>query len=176
MDLIIFLFPLLFILWKTTDFRRPDLIVFFIYIIVTFSRLVFLYKNPEYYINKSAEDITSRLEETKLFMSEGNYLIDGLVLSYNDLKLHDELGETAHHPRYKMAFKFLGDTKVTQINSISWQVSRNGYLTPVANIETVELSGANVSRVTLHNYGIVKQNNLKIGDKIEIVRSGEVSK
>ena len=52
MDLIIFLFPLLFILWKTTDFRRPDLIVFFIYIIVTFSRLVFLYKNPEYYINK----------------------------------------------------------------------------------------------------------------------------
>lgn len=132
------------------------------------------FETPEFNINKSKEDLSERLEETKIFMTEGDYLIDGLVLSYNDLSLHDKLGETAHHPRYKMAFKFQGDTKKTKINSISWQVSRNGYLTPVANVEPVELSGAMVSRVTLHNYGIVKQNNLKIGDEIEIVRSGEV--
>jgi len=60
------------------------------------------------------------------------------------------------------------------IESISWQVSRNGILTPVANVKPVELSGATVSRVTLHNFGMVKQNNLKVGDEIEIVRSGEV--
>lgn len=129
---------------------------------------------PEYLINRSLEDIKARLSETQVFMTEGDYLIDGLVFTFNNIALHDELGETAHHPRYKMAFKFQGDTKTTTIKSISWQVSRNGFLTPVGNVEPVELSGAMVSRVTLHNYGIVKQNNLKVGDKIEIVRSGEV--
>ncbi|MFT6633067.1 MAG: DNA ligase (NAD+) [Bacteriovoracaceae bacterium] len=132
------------------------------------------FETPEFYINKTDEDFKKRLDETKEFMSHGNYLIDGLVLSFNNLELHESMGETAHHPRYKMAFKFQGDTKETKINSISWQVSRNGYLTPVANIEPVELSGAIVGRVTLHNFGIVRQNNLKIGDTIEIVRSGEV--
>jgi DNA ligase (NAD+) len=140
-----------------------------------FQKLISLkFKTPEYYINKSKSDVELRLKETQEFMSNGNYLIDGLVLSYNDQELHRTLGETAHHPRYKMAFKFQGDTKTTKINSISWQVSRNGYLTPVANVTPVELSGAMVGRVTLHNYGMVKQNNLKIGDEIEIVRSGEV--
>lgn len=132
------------------------------------------FETPEYFINKSKQDLEERLEEAKIFMSEGNYLIDGLVFAYNNLELHDKLGETAHHPRYKIAFKFQGETKTTQINSISWQVSRNGILTPVANVKPVDLSGAKVSRVTLHNYGMVQQNNLKVGDTIEIVRSGEV--
>lgn len=132
------------------------------------------FETPEFFINKSKTDYETRLDETREFMTEGNYLIDGLVFSYNKLSLHAELGETAHHPRYKMAFKFQGDTKETTINEIVWQVSRNGVLTPVANVEPVELSGATVSRVTLHNYGMVKQNELKIGDTIEIVRSGEV--
>jgi DNA ligase (NAD+) len=73
-----------------------------------------------------------------------------------------------------MAFKFQGETRDTVIESISWQVSRNGILTPVANVEPVDLSGAKVSRVTLHNFGMVKANNLKAGDTIKIVRSGEV--
>lgn len=132
------------------------------------------FQTPEYYINKTQDDIQERLNEAKEFMSSGNYLIDGIVFTFNELSVHEELGETAHHPRYKMAFKFQGETKTTKIKSISWQVSRNGFLTPVANVETVELSGANVSRVTLHNYGMVKQFNLKADDEIEIVRSGEV--
>lgn len=132
------------------------------------------FDTPEIYLNESKEDIDRNIDEAKVFMADGNYLIDGIVFSYNDLKLHDTLGETAHHPRYKMAFKFQGETKVTKIESISWQVSRNGYLTPVANVVPVELSGAKVSRVTLHNYGMVKQFELKKDDEIEIVRSGEV--
>lgn len=129
---------------------------------------------PDFYINKTEDDIEKRLEETKEFMAEGDYLIDGLVFTINDIDIHEELGETSHHPRYKMAFKFQGETKKTILNSITWQVSRNGILTPVGEVEPVELSGAKVSRVTLHNYGIVKQHNLKSGDEIEIVRSGEV--
>lgn len=132
------------------------------------------FETPDFYINKDEKDFEQRLDEAKEFMSYGNYLIDGLVFSFNDLRLHELMGETAHHPRYKIAFKFQGETKTTKIQSISWQVSRNGILTPVANVGPVELSGATVSRVTLHNYGMVKQNNLKINDEIEIVRSGEV--
>ena len=140
-----------------------------------FEKLVTLgFFTPEYNINKTEKDLLARLEEAREFIAEGDYLVDGLVFSYNNLKLHTELGETAHHPRYKIAFKFQGDIKTTKIKSISWQVSRNGILTPVANVETVELSGAKVSRVTLHNYGLVKQFELKKDDKIKIVRSGEV--
>lgn len=132
------------------------------------------FETPDVYVNKTKADVLLRLKETEDFMANGNYLIDGLVFAYNDLRIHEELGETAHHPRYKIAFKFQGETKQSQIESISWQVSRNGILTPVANITPVELSGAMVARVTLHNYGMVKQFNLKAGDTIEIVRSGEV--
>ncbi len=136
------------------------------------SRLGF--ETPDFFLNKTKKDFEERLDETREFMSAGNYLVDGLVLSFNNLELHKTMGATAHHPRYKIAFKFQGETKTTIVKSIAWQVSRNGYLTPVANVTPVELSGAMVSRVTLHNFGIVKQSNLKAGDEIEIVRSGEV--
>lgn len=128
----------------------------------------------EIFIHKKEADIKKRLNETQEFMSEGDYQIDGLVFSYNKLSLHEELGSTAHHPRYKMAFKFQGEAKTTEIKRIAWQVSRNGILTPIAEVRPVELSGAKISRVTLHNFGMVKQFNLKKGDIIEIIRSGEV--
>lgn len=129
---------------------------------------------PDYEIHKSGKELTQRIAEAKEFMSSGDYLIDGLVFVYDDLKLHNELGETSHHPRYKIAFKFAGETKVAKINEIEWGVSRNGTLTPVALIEPTELSGAEIRRVTLHNFGMVQNFQLKAGDKIEIIRSGEV--
>ena len=125
---------------------------------------------PEFEIHKTSDDIKKRILEARDFMSKGDYLIDGLVFVFDDLKMHEELGETAHHPRYKIAFKFAGDTKTTIIQKIEWGVSRNGILTPVANVAPVELSGAMISRVTLHNFGLVKNFNLKSGDEIEIIR------
>lgn len=132
------------------------------------------FKIPDYVIHKTEASIKEVIAEAQEFMSKGDYLIDGLVFVFDKILLHDELGETAHHPRYKIAFKFAGETKNTMINSIEWGVSRNGRLTPVAHVEPVELSGAMISRVTLHNYGIVKNFDLKTGDEIEIIRSGEV--
>ncbi len=129
---------------------------------------------PKYMKLKTNKDIEYFIKEAETFMSEGSYQIDGLVISYNDLSLHSSLGETAHHPRYKIAFKFKGESKVARLTSIEWSVSRNGNLTPVAHIGPIELSGAVISRVTLHNYGIVKRFNLKKDDQIEIIRSGEV--
>ncbi len=128
----------------------------------------------ELYHPKNQSDFEKIIDSAKIFLSEGEFLIDGIVFVYNQVSLHEELGETAHHPRYKMAFKFPGETKVTKLRKITWQVSRNGILTPVGEVEPSEISGAVVSRVTLHNYGMVKQNNLKSDDLIEIIRSGEV--
>jgi DNA ligase (NAD+) len=129
---------------------------------------------PDYVIHKGSKDLEARIIEARDFMASGDYLIDGLVFVYDDLQVHAELGETSHHPRYKMAFKFAGETKVAMINAIEWGVSRNGTLTPVALIEPTELSGAMISRVTLHNFGMVQSFSLKPGDRIEIIRSGEV--
>lgn len=131
-------------------------------------------ETPETTLHKNKKSIEKLIEDAKVFMSEGEFQIDGIVFTYNKLSLHEELGETAHHPRYKMAFKFEGESKETVIKEILWSVSRNGILTPVGNVEPVELSGAVVSRVTLHNWGMVKQFELKKGDRIEIIRSGEV--
>ena len=129
---------------------------------------------PKIEFHNEITTITEAVSEAEKFMSDGNYSIDGLVFTFNDITLHEQLGETNHHPRYKMAFKYKSDTKVTAINEIHWQVSRNGILTPVAHVAPVKLGGANISRVTLHNYGVVHQYGLKKGDKIEITRSGEV--
>jgi len=129
---------------------------------------------PEYQVHEKEKTINEAIEEAQEFMSKGDYLIDGLVFIYDRLTLHDQLGETSHHPRYKLAYKFAGETKNTKIVDIEWGVSRNGRLTPVAHVEPVELSGAMISRVTLHNYGVVKNFELKPGDEIEIIRSGEV--
>jgi len=129
------------------------------------------FKTPEII---DVDDVESILEETKKFMENGSYLIDGLVFVYDQISLQNQLGYTSHHPKFKLAFKFQGETKNTVIHSITWGVSRNGVLTPVAEVEPVELSGATISRVTLHNMGLVKNFELKSGDEIEIVRSGEV--
>ena len=129
---------------------------------------------PEYEICKTSDDVDALLERARELMGQGEVLVDGLVFIINCIKNQNELGVTNHHPRYKMAFKFQGDTATSKIESISWGVSRNGVCTPVANILPVQLSGATISRVTLHNFGQVKSFELKIGDEIEIVRSGEV--
>lgn len=129
---------------------------------------------PEVEVHRTKENLEDVIERARSFMAEGDYQIDGLVFTYNKMALHEELGETSHHPRYKMAFKFQGESKTTVLKEIIWSVSRNGILTPVGEVEPVALSGAMISRVTLHNYGMVSANNLKAGDEIEIIRSGEV--
>ncbi len=129
---------------------------------------------PPFQVVKNKNEIEAELEEVKSMMENGDMLIDGMVITLDDLKLHNELGETSHHPKYKIAYKFVGQSKETKIKKINWYTSKNGILTPVAEVEPVELSGATVTNVTLHNFGVVKQFNLKKGDTIEIVRSGEV--
>ncbi|MEE2743748.1 MAG: hypothetical protein VYD54_07550, partial [Bdellovibrionota bacterium] len=129
---------------------------------------------PKFEIHETFETVEKEILWVRDFMEKGDYLVDGLVFSFNDLILHTSLGETSHHPRYKMAFKFQGEVKTATIQEVKWNVSRNGILTPVAKINPTELSGAQITNVTLHNYGVVRDSGLKPGDQIEITRSGEV--
>lgn len=118
--------------------------------------------------------IKSYLQKAKEFLEEGDVGIDGVVFTYDDLKTHTELGTTSHHPRYKMSFKWPGQTAVVGIKRFKWMTSRFGVVTPVAVIDPVFLSGAKITNVTLHNASYVKLFNLKAGDSVEIIRSGEV--
>lgn len=132
------------------------------------------YRMPEPRLLKSSHDIEGYLNHVKEIMEEDEVGCDGAVFSYNTLQLHEELGVTSHHPRYKISFKWQGATARSKIVKIDWATSRLGIVTPVAVIDPVELSGATITNITLHNAAHVKAYNLKSGDIIELVRSGEV--
>ncbi len=78
--------------------------------------------------------------------------IDGMVLKFDDMTLWDDLGRTEHHPRYAIAYKFPAKQVRTRVNSIEHSVGRTGTVTPVANLEAVDVGGVVVRRATLHNY------------------------
>jgi DNA ligase (NAD+) len=129
---------------------------------------------PEPKLCTNATDIDHYLASVYHTMEEGSIGIDGAVFSYNSLALHEELGFTAHHPRYRLSFKWQGATANAEVLRVDWFTSRLGIVTPVAVINPVNLSGAMISNVTLHNLAHVEAFNIKVGDEIEIVRSGEV--
>lgn len=84
------------------------------------------------------------------------------------------LGSTQHHPRWSIAYKFPAQQVITQILSLDFQVGRTGVITPVANLQPVELSGARIARVSLHNFDFIAKKDIRSGDFIRIQRSGEV--
>lgn len=99
---------------------------------------------------------------------------DGVVFKANDVALQDRVGATAHHPRYAIAYKYPGDQAQTTIESIEWSVSRSGVITPVAVMVPVPLSGAMVSRVSLHNYGLAREQGVGKGATVLVMRRGGV--
>lgn len=132
------------------------------------------FRLPYFRVLRSHQDIESYLNYVRDLIEEDEIGCDGAVFSYNRLSLHNELGMTSHHPRYKLSFKWQGETARSRIQRIDWATSRLGIVTPVAVIEPVILSGASITHITLHNAAHVKAYNLKSGDVIELVRSGEV--
>lgn len=103
-----------------------------------------------------------------------DYETDGVVLKANLIPEQERLGFTAHHPRYAIAYKFQGDSGVTTLKEVEWGVARTGVITPVGIVEPVELSGATVTRVSLHNYGMMKELGLRRGSKVVMMRRGGV--
>ena len=102
------------------------------------------------------------------------YLTDGIVIEAMDPRIREAMGATNHHHRWQIAYKTKGETAKTVVRSITWQVGRTGRVTPVLEIEPVELSGATIRRVTAHTAAIVQAKGIGTGAVIQIIRSGEV--
>lgn len=103
-----------------------------------------------------------------------DYESDGVVFKVNLVQEQERLGVTAHHPRYAIAYKFQGDAGETTLREVIWSVSRTGVITPVGVVEPVTLSGASVTRVSLHNYGLAKKMGITIPAKVLMIRRGGV--
>jgi DNA ligase (NAD+) len=99
---------------------------------------------------------------------------DGIVLKVNSLRQQRNLGFTAKSPRWAIAYKFQAEKALTRLNSISYQVGRTGAITPVANLEPVQLSGTIVKRASLHNADIIEGLDLHIGDMVYVEKGGEI--
>jgi len=102
------------------------------------------------------------------------YEIDGLVVKINDLDLAEKLGSKNNRPKYQVAYKFPAATNQTQIKKVVWQVGPLGTITPVAEVDPVEISGATITFASLANYQLIKEKNINVGDIVEITRRGDV--
>lgn len=99
---------------------------------------------------------------------------DGIVLKVNSLRQQRNLGFTAKSPRWAIAYKFQAERACTRLNEISYQVGRTGAVTPVANLDAVQLSGTTVKRASLHNADIIAGLDLHIGDMVFVEKGGEI--
>jgi DNA ligase (NAD+) len=99
---------------------------------------------------------------------------DGIVLKVNDLARQDELGYTAKSPRWAIAYKFAAERQLTTLKQITYQVGRTGVITPVANLDPIQLSGTVVQRATLHNEDFIRQLGIAEGDKVYVEKGGEI--
>ena len=99
---------------------------------------------------------------------------DGIVIKVNSLTQQRNLGFTAKSPRWAIAYKFQAEKAVTRLNSVSYQVGRTGAITPVANLDPVQLSGTVVKRASLHNADIIRSLDLYIGDMVFVEKGGEI--
>ena len=99
---------------------------------------------------------------------------DGIVLKVNNLAQQEELGFTAKTPRWAIAYKFPAEKQLTLLKEITYQVGRTGVVTPVANLEPVQLSGTIVQRATLHNEDFIKSLDIRPGDCVWVEKGGEI--
>ncbi len=102
------------------------------------------------------------------------YEIDGIVIKVNSLYQQDELGFTAKAPRWAMAYKFKAEQVSTRLNEITYQVGRTGAITPVANLEPVQLAGTTVKRASLHNADQIEKLDVREGDEVYVEKGGEI--
>lgn len=123
---------------------------------------------------KGKQYLAGYLEDLKLEVDKAPYYCDGIVISYEDRKLQQELGDSTTAPRWAKAFKWQNETGESEVLSIDWETGRTGHVVPIANIAPIDLSGATISRVTLHNVGYLRKHNINVGSTIAIVRAGEI--
>jgi DNA ligase (NAD+) len=127
------------------------------------------------------DHIAQNLTQIQDFLANWNtkrfdldYDTDGVVIKLNHLQHRDELGSTAKSPKWAIAYKFQAEEALSTLLSVSYQVGRTGYITPVANLDPVLLGGTTVKRASLYNFDEIKRLDLHLGDVVVVVKSGEI--
>ena len=123
---------------------------------------------------KSIDEMEKRIKFWEVEKEKLDYETDGLVIKLNDITLWEKVGYTTKSPRWAIAYKFPAKQVSTKLLDITWQVGRTGKVTPVAELEEVELSGSRVKRASLHNMDEIKRKDIKIGDRVFIEKAAEI--
>lgn len=123
---------------------------------------------------KSLDEVFDFIDYWDTHRHELPYETDGVVIKVNNLNHQEELGYTSKSPRWAIAYKFKAEQVSTKLNSISYQVGRTGAITPVANLEPVQLAGTIVKRASLHNADQIQKLDIRIGDEVFVEKGGEI--
>ena len=130
--------------------------------------------NPHLALCRNYDELCEFVKKMEPMRDELDYEIDGVVVKVNSTALQQEFGSTTKAPRWAIAFKYAARMATTKLVGIRVQVGRTGALTPVADLEPVLLAGSTVARASLHNEDEIRRLDIKIGDTVEIEKSGEV--
>ncbi len=123
---------------------------------------------------KNIQEVIKFIEEWDIKRHDLPYETDGVVIKVNSLAQQEELGFTSKAPRWAIAYKFKAEQVATKLNSISYQVGRTGAITPVANLEPIELAGTIVKRASLHNADQIEKLDIRINDTVFVEKGGEI--
>ena len=123
---------------------------------------------------KTAEDIFEYLETWDAARYDLPFDIDGVVIKVNDIRQQEMLGFTAKSPRWAISYKFKAEQAATRLISVDFQVGRTGAITPVANLQPVQLAGTVVKRASLHNADVIALLDVRVGDMVYVEKGGEI--
>ena len=128
-------------------------------------------------LNHSSSNLDNAIKYYKEIEKEREnlpYEIDGVVFKVDNLKLQKKLGQTSKAPKWSIAYKFQSASKITKLIDVTFQVGRTGIITPVAELETLNIGGVKVSRASLHNMDEITKKDIQIGDYVLVKRAGDV--
>jgi DNA ligase (NAD+) len=127
-----------------------------------------------YAVSVDREAIRAYVERILESRREVDYELDGVVIKLVDRAAYDAAGETSHHPKGAIAFKLPPEVAVTRLLGVDWTPGKTGQLTPRGRVERVFVSGTHVEHVTLHNLAVIAARDIRIGDRVYILRRGDV--
>jgi len=131
-------------------------------------------KPPERAVCKDIEEIESIYQQMIHDRESYSMMLDGMVIKVDEISSQIDMGYTVKVPRWAVAYKFPAVEKITTVKDIVLQVGRTGAVTPVAVVEPTDIDGAIVERATLHNFDEIQRKDIRLGDKVIILRSGDV--